>query len=78
MLDTINTPANGTTVATSAPAFNATAAYPNGLNVTRCDFAVHFLSFEVLVFGFLGSFINAVGLLGNILSLVVLFKGILS
>ena len=46
-----------------------------GVNVTHCRLAVDLLSFDVIVFGFLGTFINIVGLLGNILSLIVLIKG---
>jgi len=45
-----------------------------GVNVTHCRLAVDLLSFDVIVFGFLGTFINIVGLLGNILSLIVLIK----
>ena len=61
-----------------SPSFSGVASfsfYASRANATNCQLAVEFVSFEVVVFGLLNTFINAVGFVGNVLSLVVLAKG---
>ena len=67
-----NSSSSSSAAASSDPPWNSPA---ESINVTHCRLAVELWSFEAVLFGFVGTLINAIGLLGNFLSLLVLIKG---